>query len=58
MRNRILFLSLCLSIVMSMSAATVTVDRIEPANWVLVIFCLSILEVVSSTYNPFIYFNF
>jgi len=26
--------------------------------WVMVIFCLSILEVVSSTYNPFIYFNF
>ena len=26
--------------------------------WLTVIFCLSILEVVSSTYNPFIYFNF
>ena len=26
--------------------------------WLILIFCLSILEVVSSTYNPFIYFNF
>lgn len=26
--------------------------------WVIAIFCLSILQTVSSTYNPFIYFNF
>ena len=26
--------------------------------WLLVVFSLSILEIVSSTYNPFIYFNF
>ena len=26
--------------------------------WLLLLFVLSILEVVSSTYNPFIYFNF
>ena len=26
--------------------------------WLILVFCLSILKVVSSTYNPFIYFNF
>ena len=27
-------------------------------SWLILIFCLSLLEVVSSNYNPFIYFNF
>ena len=26
--------------------------------WILVIFALSVLQLISSTYNPFIYFNF
>jgi alginate O-acetyltransferase complex protein AlgI len=26
--------------------------------WIVIIFTLSLLQVVSSTYNPFIYFNF
>jgi len=26
--------------------------------WLLIVFCLCVFEVVSSTYNPFIYFNF
>ena len=29
----------------------------EPV-WLLLVFCLSLLEVISSSYNPFIYFNF
>ena len=28
------------------------------AVWLVVIFSLSVLEIISSTYNPFIYFNF
>ena len=27
-------------------------------SWLIIIFCLSLIEVISSTYNPFIYFNF
>ena len=32
--------------------------RLIESIWLLGVFCLSLLQVISSTYNPFIYFNF